>query len=238
MMTFDALEKAALLERHMPEVQRIAAQIRSKLTANVELDDLVQVGMIGLMDALQRYTHGESSFEAYAHFRIRGAIMDDLREKDHLPRAVRQMRKQVERQRQQLAHQLGREPSEMECAAALNLPLVEYRSWLNDFEQTQWVSLEDMADDTQGVQQVMDRLTEQQDTLEDTLAQRESREELLNLIDGLSDREQLVLRLYFEQEMTFKEIGSLMGVNESRAYQMHNQALTILKGMAAQRLAG
>lgn len=231
-MVFDALLKAELLERYMPEVQKIARQVASKLPSNVELDDLFQVGMIGLMDALQRYTEGESTFEAYAHFRIRGAIMDDLREKDHLPRAVRQMRKQFESVQQKLAHQLGRTPQEAEVALALNVDLDTFRKSRALFEQADELSIDEFGDEDNSAQAMLDRLAEPSSSAEDELDEREHKEGLLSLLENLSDREQLVLRMHFEQEMTFKEIGGVMGVNESRAYQMHTAALANLREAA------
>ena len=231
-MVFDALLKAELLERYMPEVRKIARQIAVKLPSNVELDDLFQVGMIGLMDALQRYTEGESSFEAYAHFRIRGAIMDDLREKDHLPRAVRQMRKQFDSIQQKLAHQLGRTPLETEVALALNIDLDSFRKSRALFDQADQLSIEELGDSESAPNSLLDLLAEQCASAEEEVTEREHREELLTMLESLSDREQLVLRMYFEQEMTFKEIGGVMGVNESRAYQMHTAALVNLREVA------
>jgi RNA polymerase sigma factor FliA len=231
-MTFDAFERAELLERHMPEVHRIARQVHHKLTANVELDDLVQVGMIGLMDALQRYTHGESSFEAYAHYRIKGAIMDDLREKDHLPRAVRKMQKDFERQRQRLAHSLGREPTEQDVATALGVSPTELRKMTAQFEQFNVFSIEDLASDAQQASSLLDALAEPVEDCSGALQDKADHEALLGMLESLGDREQLVLRMYFEQEMTFKEIGSVIGVNESRAYQMHAAALGALREKA------
>ncbi|HEX4916585.1 MAG TPA: FliA/WhiG family RNA polymerase sigma factor [Limnobacter sp.] len=232
---FDALEKAALLERHMPLVQQIARQIQYKLTANVELDDLVQVGMIGLMDALQRYTHGESSFEAYAHYRIRGAIMDDLREKDDLPRAMRQMRKRIEACANKLTHSLGRAPTDGECAQALGIDLQTFQRFCSEYESLQVFSIDDLGDSDAPSQDILDRMLHTPAADDEATREAERREEMLTMLEQLSDREQMVLRLYFEQEMTFKEIGSLMGVNESRAYQMHSSAIANLKGLAARQ---
>ncbi|WP_370264065.1 sigma-70 family RNA polymerase sigma factor [Limnobacter sp.] len=231
---FDALEKAALLERHVPLVQQIARQIQHKLTANVELDDLIQVGMIGLMDALQRYTHGEASFEAYAHYRIRGAIMDDLREKDDLPRAMRQMKKRVEQCVNKLTHALGRNPSDGECAAALGVDLTTFQGFCAEYENLQVFSIEDLGESDSPSNDILDRMLHNPHGLDEQEHKAQQQEEMLKLLEQLSDREQMVLRLYFEQEMTFKEIGSLMGVNESRAYQMHANAIASLKDRAAQ----
>lgn len=231
-MAFDALHKAELFEHYMPEVQKIARQIAAKLPSNVELDDLIQVGMIGLMDALQRFTESESTFEAYAYFRIRGAIMDDLREKDHLPRAVRQMRKQFDSIHQKLAHQLGRPPLEIEIAQALNIDIHTFRKSRTLFEQADELSIDDFGDEGVSSQNLLDRAVEPTSSVEDDLNEREHQEGLLTLLESLSDREQLVLRMYFEQEMTFKEIGGVMGVNESRAYQMHTAALVNLREVA------
>lgn len=231
-MTFDAFERAELLERHMPEVHRIARQVHYKLTANVELDDLVQVGMIGLMDALQRYTHGESTFEAYAHYRIKGAIMDDLREKDHLPRAVRKMQKDFERQRQMLAHRLGREPTELDLVTALGVSAQEFRNVSAQLSQFGMMSLEDLSSDSEQSVALLDVLAEPVPDCTVAIEDKEEHEALLGMLESLGEREQLVLRMYFEQEMTFKEIGSVIGVNESRAYQMHAAALGFLRDKA------
>ena len=232
-MSFDALEKAALLEQYMPQVERIAKQIGARLTANVELDDLIQVGMIGLMDALQRYEHGESSFEAYAYHRIKGSIYDDLREKDHLPRSVRQMRKQFDRTRQQLSHALGRHPTDQEMASALGIEPDEFRMAQGQFELSNPLSLDECTskDDSNLATDTgfLDRVTQNQISVEQDYVERERKEAMLHMIESLPDREQMVLRLYFEQEMTFREIGGMMGVNESRVYQIHNSAVNNLK---------
>lgn len=230
------LAKDQLAQRYAPLVKRIAYHMMAKLPASVEVDDLVQNGMIGLLDAMDRYEDGlGAQFETYAVQRIRGAMLDGLRENDWLPRSARREIRKVDAAIQRLEHEHGRPPSEAELAGALDMSLAEYQKLLLEARGHQLVYLEDLGDG------------EGDDFLErhgpvneaDPLAQLEdagTRRQLVGAIEALPEREKLMMALYYEQDLNLREIGEVMGVTESRVCQLHSQAISRLR--AAMAVAG
>ena len=222
------LEKERLVSQYAPLVKRIAYHLMAKLPASVQVDDLVQNGMIGLLDALTRFEEGMGAqFETYAVQRVRGAMLDGLRENDWLPRGVRKEMRRVEGAIQKLEHERGRQPSEGELAESLGMPLGDYQKLLLDARGYQMVYLEDMS-------------LEEEDYLErhpagaslDPLAILEEcnmRGALVAAIAGLPEREQMMMALYYEQDLNLREIGEVMGVTESRVCQLHSQAVARLR---------
>jgi RNA polymerase sigma factor for flagellar operon FliA len=222
-------DKNHLLTEHMPLVKRLAHQMKAKLPASVEVDDLVQAGMIGLLDAISRYeeNHG-AQFETYAVLRIRGAMLDELRSNDWMPRSTRQNMRKVEQAMATLQQQLGRPPSESEIAKSMKLSLADYQDMLGDSGGHQLVYYEDFHDED-GNDSWLDRYAVDEDDPLRALMETDFRQAVIDAIDALPPREKLLMGLYYEEELNLKEIGAVMGVSESRVSQLHSQAVGRLR---------
>ncbi|HEX8785472.1 MAG TPA: RNA polymerase sigma factor FliA [Telluria sp.] len=230
-------DKNSLLTDHMPLVKRLAHQMKAKLPPSVEVDDLVQAGMIGLLDAINRYeeNHG-AQFETYAVLRIRGAMLDELRSSDWMPRSTRQNMRKVEQAMNALQQQLGRPPSESEVAKSLKLSLVDYQEMLGDSGGHQLVYYEDFHDnDGEGHDSFLDRYAVDDDDPLKALLDTDFRQAVIDAIDGLPPREKMLMGLYYEEELNLKEIGAVMGVSESRVSQLHTQAVARLRANLRER---
>lgn len=212
-----------------PLVKRLALHMAASLPPSVELDDLIQSGMIGLLDAAKRFknTYG-AQFETYAVQRIRGSMLDSLRQSDWLPRALRKSLRQVEVMIRKLEQQHGRPPLEQELADALNLPLADYQKLLLDARGYQLVCSEDLP--SHGEENAIDSTyaDSRPDPLQSLLAD-DDRRTLVKAIEELPDREKKVMGLYYEHDLNMREIGEVLGVSESRVCQMHTQAITRLR---------
>lgn len=222
-------DKSKLLTDNMPLVKRLAHHMKAKLPPSVEVDDLVQAGMIGLLDAISRYeeTHG-AQFETYAVLRIRGAMLDELRNSDWLPRSLRQNMRKIEAAMSSLQQKLGHPPSESEVAKLLKLSLADYQDMLGDGGGHQLVYYEDFHD-SEGNDSFLDRYAvDDADPLR-SLLDGDFRQAVISAIDALPPREKILMGLYYEEEMNLKEIGAVMGVSESRVSQLHTQAVARLR---------
>ena len=223
-------DKNHLLQEHVPLVKKLAHQLKAKLPPSVEVDDLIQAGMIGLLDAISRYedTHG-AQFETYAVQRIRGAMLDELRGSDWLPRSIRQNMRKIEEAMNKLQQRLGRAPKETEIAKELKLSLAEYQDILNDGMGHQLVYYEDFHEKDEN-DHFLDRycIDEKSDPLQ-TLVNGGFRAAVIQAIEALPEREKILMGLYYEQEMNLKEIGAVMGVSESRVSQLHSQAIARMR---------
>jgi RNA polymerase sigma factor for flagellar operon FliA len=223
--------KNDLLELHAPLVKKLAHQLKAKLPPSVEVDDLIQAGMMGLLDAINRYeeTHG-AQFETYAVQRIRGAMLDELRNSDWLPRSIRQNARKVEDALQSLLQQLGRQPQENEVAQHMKISLADYQALLSECGGHQLIYYEDFHDDDGGHEHFLDRYqsSDSDDPLQN-LINGGFREAVVDSIRALPEREQILMGLYYEQEMNLKEIGAVMGVSESRVCQLHSQAVSRMR---------
>ena len=224
--------KDRVIEQHIPLVKKLAYQLKARLPANVEVDDLIQAGTIGLLDAMSRYEVTQSAqFETYAVQRIRGAMLDELRSQDWLPRSVRQNMRQIEGAMNALQQELLRAPSEAEIAARLDLTLADYQQKLSDGAGHQLIYFDDFksaSDDSSD--HFLDRHCQDSshDPLQELL-QEGFRAALIEAIDALPEREKLLMGLYYEQELNLKEIGAVLGVTESRVSQLHSQAVARLR---------
>jgi RNA polymerase sigma factor for flagellar operon FliA len=222
-------DKNVLLTEHMPLVKRLAHHMKAKLPPSVEVDDLIQAGMIGLLDAISRYeeTHG-AQFETYAVLRIRGAMLDELRNSDWLPRSMRQNMRKIEAAMSALQQKLGHPPSESEVAKSLKLSLADYQDMLSDGGGHQLLYYEDFHD-SEGGDSFLDRYAvEDADPLRN-LMDGDFRQAVIGAIDALPPREKILMGLYYEEELNLKEIGAVMGVSESRVSQLHTQAVARLR---------
>jgi RNA polymerase sigma factor for flagellar operon FliA len=229
-------DKNSLLTDHMPLVKRLAHQMKAKLPPSVEVDDLVQAGMIGLLDAINRYeeNHG-AQFETYAVLRIRGAMLDELRSSDWMPRSTRQNMRKVEAAMNALQQQLGRPPSESEVAKSLKLSLADYQEMLGDSGGHQLVYFEDFHDNEDGNDSFLDRYAVDDDDPLKALLDTDFRQAVIDAIDALPPREKMLMGLYYEEELNLKEIGAVMGVSESRVSQLHTQAVARLRAYLRER---
>jgi len=202
----------------------------AKLPANVEIDDLIQVGMIGLNDALCRFDPAQGvQFETFATQRIRGAMLDELRSSDWVSRGDRRYQRMIETAVHKLEHRLGRAPSEAEIAAEMGMKLADYQDLLSKVRGTQLVYLEDMSGD-EGDEDFLDRhMVDTESNPIGRLADRKMREALVAAIENLPEREQYVMSMYYEHDMNLKEIASVLGVTESRVCQLHSQSIARLR---------
>lgn len=223
-------QKDAMLQQHAPLVKKLAYRLKAKLPPSVEVDDLIQAGMMGLLSAVNNFedTHG-AQFETYASQRIQGAMLDELRSADWLPRGLRKKMRDVEVAIHALEQKFGRPPSDQEVARHMKCSLDEYYEMLGDCSGHQLVYYEDFHD-SDGGDHFLDRFLHDGDS--DPLHALESegfREALVELIDELPEREKLLMGLYYEQELNLKEIGAILNVSESRVCQMHSQAIARLR---------
>ncbi len=217
------------IAKYAPLVKRIAYPMMARLPASVEVDDLIQVGLIGLMDAVSRFdgTQG-AQFESYATQRIRGSMLDELREADWLPRHVRQKSRQIEAAIHKLEQRNGKAPTEQEISAELGMPIDQYQSMLGDVKCSQLLYYEDFSDEDSA--SFLERYLA--DGSSDPLAVLEDegfRESLIAAIHHLPERERSMMGMYYEQDMNLKEIGAVLGVSESRVCQLHSQAVARLR---------
>jgi RNA polymerase sigma factor for flagellar operon FliA len=223
------------LADYAPLVRKLALQLLARLPASVELDDLIQAGMIGLLDAARRYQEvADAQFETYATARIRGAMLDELRNQDWLPRSVRSKAKRIDQAVAQLVQQLMRQPTEAEIAGHLDIPLTEYHQLLYEAQGAQIVHYEDFGAENDADGRDGDWTGSAVEPGPggnplDSLLAHDFRQALVGAIGALPEREQLLLSLCYEQGLNLKEVGAVMGVTEARVCQLRSQAMARLR---------
>jgi RNA polymerase sigma factor for flagellar operon FliA len=224
-----AADQQQRIREFAPLVRRMAHHLAAKLPPSVEIDDIIQAGMIGLMDAASRFQEGQGAqFETFASQRIRGAMLDELRSNDWLPRSTRKALRKIESTVHKLEQQLGRAPTETEIAAGLDVPLAEYQSLLQEARGYELLHLEDFGrseDDDYLDRHCPDDSANPLERFQDA----RFRAALVKAIEQLPEREKLLMGLYYEQDMNFKEIAAVMEVSESRICQLHSQAVARLR---------
>jgi len=225
------LDHDALIRQYSPLVRRLAHHMMAKLPPNVQVDDLIQVGLIGLSEALTRFEASQGvQFETFATQRIRGAMIDELRENDWMSRGSRKSQKEIEVALRRLEHRLGRCPTETEIAAELGMDLAAYQSLLNKVRGTQLVYLEDMAGGSEGEDSFLDRhMVDGDSDPMQMLRNQRLRQSLVEAIKSLPEREQYIMSMYYEKDMNLKEIAAVLGVTESRICQLHSQSIARLR---------
>ncbi len=228
------LDRDALIRQYLPLVRRLAGHMLAKLPPNIELDDLVQVGMIGLTEALARYEASQGvQFETFATQRIRGAMLDELRNGDWMSRSSRKGQKDIERAIHRLEQTLGRAPLESEIAQEMGMELQEYQQLLGKVRGTQLLYLEDLSrgpGNSGDSDDFLDRyLADQQADPASLLRSQRLRGALVQAIEQLPEREQQMMSMYYEHDMNLKEIAAVLGVTESRICQLHSQAIARLR---------
>ena len=218
-----------LVEQMAPLVKRIAYHFMARLPASVQVDDLIQAGLLGLLDAAKNFDDTQGAqFETYAIQRIRGSILDELRQADWLPRNVRKNLRRIEAAISSLEQQHGRPPREQELAEVLGVPLDEYQHMLLESRGYQLLHYEDFQESEDS--DFFDVfLSQNQIGPLDVLEDQRFRRALVQAISVLPEREKIVMGLYYEQEMNLKEIGEVLGVSESRVCQLHSQAVARLR---------
>lgn len=230
----DLDDKDQALKRYFPLVKYVVDKIANGLPKSIERSDLMNTAMIGLYDAMEKYDFDRGTkFETYAIWRIKGAVLDELRSMDWASRTTRRKAREIERVCQTLDQKLGRAASETEMAEAMNLSLHEFMRMLEEVRGTVVLSLDQslQVDDDHDLAGLADLIEDK--TVEDTLEvieQRESKLLLLDLVNGLTEQERLVVALYYYEEMTLKEIGEALRISESRVSQIHTKAILRLKG--------
>lgn len=239
----DTSGSSRLLADYTPLVRRLALQLIAKLPANVELDDLIQAGMMGLLDAASRYQDDQGAkFETYASQRIRGAMLDELRANDWVPRGLRQSSRGVAKAVQAQEQKLGRAPSEIEIAQELQLPLPAYQHLLQEIHGCQLVYYEDFErnDEENSFldQQCRGEGGSRDDHNEplERLLESGLRHKLVEAIEAIPERERLLLSLYYEQELNLREIGAVLEVTQSRVCQLHSQVISRLRAILGEHL--
>jgi len=216
-------EQEQLVTDHVELVKRIAYHLLARLPAHTEVEDLVQSGMIGLLEAAKNYDASRgASFSTFAGFRIRGAMLDEVRRHDWTPRSVHRKQREVSNAIRELEAEHGRQPKAEDVAARLEISLDEYHKILRDTAGCSLFSLDDALDESLPTRQVVSDNSADPDRL---CSEEQFRGEIVTAIGRLPEKEQMVLSLYYEREMNLKEIGEVLGVTESRVCQIHGQAL-------------
>ncbi|MCQ4269859.1 RNA polymerase sigma factor FliA [Pseudomonas kuykendallii] len=219
-----------LIERYAPLVKRIAYHLLARLPASVQVEDLMQAGMIGLLEAAKKYDSGKgASFETYAGIRIRGAMLDEVRKGDWAPRSVHRNSRMVSDAIRAVEARTGRDAKDQEVAAELKLSLEEYYGILSDTQGSRLFSFDDLLQEGEHGSGLHEDGSfthyEPARDLEDDRFQRA----LADAIANLPERERLVLSLYYDEELNLKEIGEVLGVSESRVSQLHSQCAARLR---------
>ncbi|SDQ70282.1 RNA polymerase, sigma 28 subunit, SigD/FliA/WhiG [Actinopolyspora saharensis] len=221
-----------LVLHYAPLVKYVAGRVGTGLPAHVEVSDLIQSGVFGLVDAIEKFEPERGlKFETYAMQRIRGAILDDLRAQDWVPRSVRSRARDVERALERLEAKLQRTATDAELAEELSLSTEELRELFAQLQMTSVVALDDLIGVGRGTASLAETLPD--DRAEDpvnTLVNRDSRRQLAEAVERLSDRDRIVVTLYYFENLTLAEIGKVLGVTESRVCQLHTRAVLRLRG--------
>ncbi|MGE3757164.1 MAG: FliA/WhiG family RNA polymerase sigma factor [Pseudobdellovibrionaceae bacterium] len=234
-------QKDRLIMEYTPLIRFVAQKIAVRLPSNIELDDLISAGVIGLMDAIEKYDPSrDNKFKTYAEFRIRGAILDELRSQDWVPRSVRDKSKLLDRTTIQLEQSLGRLPGEEEVAKALNVSMEEYHDLVNQVRPVSMLSIDEQQTfsnvDKKSILNVLEgcKLSNPYNQLN----VKTVKDVVAKAIEELPERQRLVLSLYYYEDLNLKEIGKVLRVTESRVSQLHAQAVQRLRSKLSQILAG
>lgn len=228
----DAKTKDEIIIEYAPLIKFIAQKIASRLPSNIELDDLISCGVIGLMDAIQKFDPTrDNKFKTYAEFRVRGAILDELRAQDWVPRSIREKSKLVERTYAKLESELGRPATDEEMCKELNINQEEFHDLLNKSKSVSLLNIDDSTTFNRGDKKLMAGLLED-DRLSNpftAVSYKDLREKIKQGIMSLPEKQRLVLSLYYYEDLNLKEIGQVLDVTESRVSQLHTQAILKLK---------
>jgi len=225
-------EREGFILEYLPLVRGIAGRIKSRVPAHLELEDLVNAGVLGLLDAMEKFDPGKNTrFRTYAEFRIRGAILDELRAKDWLPRSIRDKVNQIESAVQSLEKRLSRAPKVKEVAQELGLSLEQAHFWLARYGTMNLVNLDELLERTRLRSEALEEWlldSKSGNPFEATLG-KELRKIVTDELENLPEIEKKMLSLYYLENLNLKEIGEVLGVTEGRVSQIHTQALIKLR---------
>jgi len=243
-MEINLENREAVVVEYSPMVKYVANRIALRLPSHIEVEDLISVGVLGLIDAIEKYDPDRGAkFKTYAEFRVRGAILDELRSMDWVPRSIRQKASQIDAVVQKLQSKFSRPPEDEEIAKELGVSLDQFFDTLNETRNMPVLSLDDLniVKETGGQQSLLDCLAGKVDA--DPQVQfrlNELKEVIAQTIDTLPEKERLVVSLYYYKELTMSEIGVVLNVTESRVSQIHSKTMfrlrTKLKAFAAEEL--
>ncbi|MBS1960980.1 MAG: FliA/WhiG family RNA polymerase sigma factor [Bdellovibrionales bacterium] len=224
-----------LVVEYAPLIKYIAQKIAARLPTNIELDDLISSGVIGLMDAIEKYDASrDNKFKTYAEFRIRGAILDELRAQDWVPRSVREKAKALERCYVRIEQQKGRQATDEEVCADLGISQDEYHDMLNQVRSVSLLSFDDVQNfskaDKRALHGFSDAASYKSSTPYSEVNHAALKRMISESINDLPEKQRLVLSLYYYEDLNLKEIGRVLDVTESRVSQLHTQAILRLKG--------
>ncbi len=227
-----AQQKDLVIAEYAPLIKFIAQKIAMRLPSNIELDDLISSGVIGLMDAIDKYDETrDNKFKTYAEFRIRGSILDELRAQDWVPRSVRDKAKLLDRATTKLEAQLGRTPEDEEVADHMGVSMDEFYSLVNQVKPVSVLSIDEQATystvDKRSLLSIVDGYKGQNPFFQ--VSSKKVKKMIAKSIESLPERQRLVLSLYYYEDLNLKEIGKVLRVTESRVSQLHAQAVTKLK---------
>jgi len=224
---YNQYETQDMVEQHAPMVKRIAYHLKSRLPANIQLDDLIQSGMLGLLESANNYdaTMG-ASFETYASIRIRGAMLDDIRKNDWAPRSVHRNSRKLAEAIRVIENEKGRDARDNEIAEALGIDITEYNRMLQDASGHKILSFEDIGN---GCEPLINSIPSTQRAVLDDVQSDDMRNVVAHAIASLPERERMVMALYYNEDLNLREIGVIIGVTESRVSQIHSQAVIRLQ---------
>lgn len=230
----DERARERLVVAYSPLVKYVAGRMASSLPSHVEESDLISYGLIGLIGAIERYEpEREIKFETFAVARIKGAIIDELRSLDWVPRSVRARARGIEKVHAKLEHDLQRTPTEEEVAKAMDMDLEEFREALLEIANSSVLALDDLwtvADPAGGQVSLLDTIRDPNAIdPQEKIDAAELKDRLADAIESLADRERLVVALYYYENLTLREIGEVLGVTESRVSQLHTKAVLGLR---------
>lgn len=233
----DPAVRDRLIQEYGPKIKYMAYRLSYRLQPDIDIDDLISAGIIGLMDAMDKYDPSkETLFKTYAEFRIRGAMLDEIRAMDWIPRSVKEKAGLLYRTVAQLEKKFGRPPTEEEIAGELKMTLPEYQDFIAQAHASSMISIEDLGINLDNDRDILECIGEPQkrDPLT-MLLSKDTRDILTRAIENLPEKERKVVSLYYYNELTMKEIGKILDVTESRVSQLHTQAMFRLKGKLQER---
>lgn len=228
----DEHTRDSLIEMYLPLINAVAQALASKLPACVDAEDLASVGVMGLIDAIDKYDPAKcDNFKNYARIRIKGAMLDELRSLDWVPRSVRQVATRMERKRRALEQKFGRAVNDTEVADALDMSMQRYHQLRDRAQATGMVPLEDIGRDHGDEQRGFLECIEDDDIRlpDDQAHQQHVLQVLGGAIQNLPERQQMIIGLYYNEGMNLREIGQVLGVTESRVSQIHSKAVKSLR---------
>jgi RNA polymerase sigma factor for flagellar operon FliA len=229
-------ERERLILQHLPQVHLIARRIHARLPGNICLDDLVSTGILGLIAAVDRFDPARNlSLKTYAEHKIKGKILDGLREQDWAPRRQRKQAKQINAAIATVEQRVGRAPTEEEIAAELDLPIATLHKWQLQASGLNVARLDSAGSDDSEGRDLLRSISDDQDQWPSAVFERaELQAALAAAIEKIPEREKTVLSLFYHQELTLREIARILGVHESRISQLRSQALLRLRGCMSQ----